>query len=280
MMGRKLVYTAHNINERARDGGDTRINRWSLNFLYNIVDHIIVHTERMKQQLIDEYHVAEGKVTVIPHGIYDVIPQSPLTRQDARKKLNLRDDERTILFFGNIAPYKGLEYLLLSLARLKLSGVLYKVIIAGRIKDCSAYWREIEEIIDEYGLEGDLIRRTEFIPDEDIEIYFKAADLLVLPYTYIYQSGILFLAFNFGVPVVASDVGSLKEDIVEGRTGYICKPKDAEDLARKIEQYFTSDLFNGLEGNRAKIIAYANEKYSWASVGQKTYAVYEKMLKN
>ena len=64
-----------------------------------------------------------------------------------------------------------------------------------------------------------MILRIQFIPDEEMELYFKAADVLVLPYKEIFQSGVLFLAYSFGLPVIATDVGSFREDIVEGQDG-------------------------------------------------------------
>ena len=73
--------------------------------------------------------------------------------------------------------------------------------------------------------------RAEYIPDDETELYFKAADVLVLPYRHIYQSGVLFLGYSFGLPVLAADVGALKEEIVEGKTGFVFKPEDSVDLA-------------------------------------------------
>ena len=75
-----------------------------------------------------------------------------------------------------------------------------------------------------------------------MEVYFKAADVLVIPYTEIFQSGVPFLAYSFGVPVVASDVGSLREDIVEGKTGFICMPRDGRDIARAVRVYRSSEM--------------------------------------
>ena len=106
------------------------------------------------------------------------------------------------------------------------------------------------------------------MPDVDTEIYFKATDLLVLPYVHIFQSGVLFLAYNFGLPVIASDVGSLRDDIVVGRTGFVCKPRDPIDLAKEIEKYFSSELYQKLALRRRDIQDYANQKYSWAKVGK------------
>jgi D-inositol-3-phosphate glycosyltransferase len=125
---------------------------------------------------------------------------------------------------------------------------------------------------------GRVTQRIEFIPDEETELYFKAADLLVLPYTHVYQSGVLFLAYSFGLPVVASDVGSFREDIIEGITGFVCLPCDSEDLRAKIETYFQSDLFQSLADRRPEIRRYGTAKHSWEIVGDKTYQVYAGLL--
>ena len=124
-----------------------------------------------------------------------------------------------------------------------------------------------------------IIDRIEYIPDEQTELYFKAADVLILPYSHVFQSGVLFLGYNFGLPVIAADVGSLREDIIDGRTGYVFRPKDPADLAKAIETYFSSDMFRELESRREEIRAYANDRYSCDKVGQITRNVYEKLLK-
>ena len=123
-----------------------------------------------------------------------------------------------------------------------------------------------------------VIERIEHIPDEEVEVYFKAADVLVVPYVHIFQSGVPFLAYSFGLPVIATDVGSLREDIIEGRTGFVCQPQDSYDLARTIEKYFKSDLFKDLENRRSEIKNYANERYSWDKVAAITTGVYSRLL--
>ena len=85
-----------------------------------------------------------------------------------------------------------------------------------------------------------VLRKIQFIPDDEVEVYFKAADVLALPYTHLFQSGVLFLAYNFGLPVVSTDVGSIREDVLEGVTRYLCKPRDPADLTGAIEEYFDS----------------------------------------
>ncbi len=93
---------------------------------------------------------------------------------------------------------------------------------------------------------GRITIRADYVPDEETELYFKAADVFVLPYRHIYQSGVLFLGYSFGLPVIAADVGALKDEIVEGKTGFVFKPEDPIDLAATIERYFASDLFANL----------------------------------
>jgi len=94
----------------------------------------------------------------------------------------------------------------------------------------------------------------------------------------VFQSGVLFLGYSFGLPAIAADVGNLKEEIIEGKTGFVFKPRNPSDLARKIDEYFKSELFQNLETRRAQIREYANEQYSWSTVAATTTAVYSELL--
>jgi len=280
VLGKKLIFTAHNINVGQRDGCDSFINRLTLKMMYKIVDHIFVHTERMKVDLLEDFKIDGSKVTVIPFGINNVLPQTELSRSKARKLLHLAESQKTLLFFGQIASYKGLKYLILALKDLAERFDDIRLIIAGKIKQGhEKYWENVDALIGKFHLEERVIKRIEFIPDDDVEVYFKAADALILPYTFIYQSGPLFLAYNFGLPVIATDVGSLRDEIVEGKTGFVCKPEDPRDLADKIALYYESPLFRNLESNRKYIIQYANENYSWDKVGDITVGVYKSLQK-
>ena len=136
-----------------------------------------------------------------------------------------------MLFFGRLQPYKGLEYLVTAFELLARKSPAYRLIIAGEPKKGSeAYESEIRRRIAAWVGQGSIVPVFKFIADADVELYFKAADVLVFPYKDIFQSGVLFLGLTFGLPVVASDVGSLSESIVPGRTGEICRPGDVPDL--------------------------------------------------
>jgi glycosyltransferase involved in cell wall biosynthesis len=278
-LGKRIVLTAHNVNVSARDGNDSWLNRLSLKAQYHLVDHIFVHTEKMKRELEETYGVRKGAVSVIPFGINNSVADTELTCSEAKAKIGVSISERTILFFGGIRPYKGVEYLTRAFNRVARQDRRYRLVIAGEPKkEAARYWGEIQAEIERDASRAQVIQETRYIQDEETEIYFKAADVLVLPYTNVYQSGVLFLAYSFGLPVIATDVGALRDDIVEGKTGYVCRPCDVVDLARKIQLYFESELFANLEQNRGFIKAFARQRSSWKIVSAATCVVYETLL--
>jgi glycosyltransferase involved in cell wall biosynthesis len=261
-----------------RDSNDTILNRLTLRIQYRLADHLFAHTEKMKQELVESFGVQGERVTIIPFGINNSVPNTALTPREARLRLGIGEDEKTILFFGNIARYKGIDYLVDAFKRISQRSEHHRLIIAGRPKNCEEYWTEVREMISADVQRGRVILREDYIPDIEIEIYFKAADVLVLPYRHIYQSGVLFLGYSFGLPVIATDVGSIRDEVVEGETGYLCRPNDPVHLAEVIERYFASDLYDNLHTMRSQIRSYAERQHSWEIVGQATLDVYAEML--
>jgi glycosyltransferase involved in cell wall biosynthesis len=279
LLSKNIVLTVHNVNAGWRDGNDSFFNHYTLKAQYRLAHHIFVHTEKMKTQLCGTYAIAESRVSVIPFGINNAVPRTELTRPQSRDRLGLEEHDRVILFFGTIAPYKGLEHLVSAFHALAPKDPHYRLIVAGRPRRGSeGYWQDIEKSISEGHHSSRIVQNIQFIPDEDTELYFKAADVVVLPYLNIFQSGVLFLAYSFGLPVVAADVGDLKEDIVEGETGFICRPADPANLALVLEKYFASPLFATLATRQASIRDYANEHHSWDTVATLTTDTYSRLL--
>ena len=279
LLGRRIVFTAHNVNIRKRDNCDSWFNRLSLRIQYHLAHHIFVHTERMEKELLADFGVPDTKISIIPFGINNTVTNSSITTIDAKRTLGVRSSDKVMLCFGQIAPYKGLEYLVDAFSELAKKDETYRLIIAGKVKPGQTeYWNEIRRKIAGSAFQDQIIVRIEHIPDEEVELYFKAADALIVPYVHIFQSGVPFLAYSFGLPVIATDVGSLREDIVEGRTGFVCQPRDSSDLAGTIDRYFKSELFRDLENRRLEIKEYANERYSWNKVAAITTAVYSKLV--
>jgi D-inositol-3-phosphate glycosyltransferase len=279
VLGKRVALTAHNINQARRDSRDTWLNRITLRIQYHLTDHIFVHTQKMKDELVEEFGVAGQAVTVIRHPINNAFPDTQLTPSEAKSRLGLEEANKTILCFGRIKPYKGIEYLLPAFQKLATEDGQYRLIIAGEVQKGNEKYMEslMRTMVGEMG-RGQVILKTQFIPDEDMEVYLKAADVLVLPYKDIFQSGVLFLGYSFGLPVIVTDVGSFREEVVEGKTGYLCKPGDPDDLAKTIETYFASELFRNLRTNRQKIKDYADNHHSWGGVADLTRKAYERML--
>jgi D-inositol-3-phosphate glycosyltransferase len=279
-LGKKIFLTAHNVNQAKRDLNDSWLNRATLKIQYRLCDHIFVHTQKMKLELCQDFHVTEKAVTVIQYPIDNSFPDTELTPAGAKRRIGLRDEEKAILFFGRIRPYKGLEFLLEAF-RLLLADKCenYRLVVAGEPKKGSEeYLGGIQRLVETNFASGQVIQKIEFIPDRDVELYFKAADVLVLPYKEIFQSGVLFLSFGYGLPVVATDVGSFREEIVEGRTGFLCKPGDPAELAKALATYFASDLYKDLTLRRQEIKDYANATHSSYLAAELTCDVYKKVL--
>lgn len=278
-MGKNIALTAHNVNQARRDGNDTWLNRLTLRMQYALTDHIFVHTQKMKDELIADFGVRDHVVTVIRHPINDAFPDTDLTPKEAKRRLGLEDHDKAILCFGRIKPYKGIEHLLEAFRILAKRDESYRLIIAGEVEKRNVgYLDQIRQMIpSELECRGQVMLKAQFIPDEEMEVYLKAADVMVLPYNEIFQSGVLFLGYSFGLPVIATDVGSFKEEIVEGRTGFVCRRGDPKDLADAIEKYFNSDLYRDLDKTRTEIKDHAGLHHSWAAVAELTRGAYTQL---
>ena len=275
LLGKYVVLTAHNINAAKRDAKDNWHNRLTLRIQYHLCHHILVHTDRMKSDLVAQFAVPPQRITVIPFGLNNTSPITNLTREEAKNALDIPQDARALLFFGQIAPYKGLHYLVDAFSHLAGEDERLFLVVAGKVKRSHrAYWEGIRAEIAVMPATNRVIQHIEFIPDERVELYFKACDVAVLPYTAIFQSGVPFLAFSFGLPVIATDVGSLREDVIDGETGFTCTPRDTVALAAAIRRYFLSDLYRQLPRHRDFIRRLVAAKHSWEAIGDTIRATY------
>lgn len=278
LRGKKVTLTAHNVNAGQRDGYDSPANRATLKIQYRLCDRIFVHTQKMRAELTEQFGVPAEKVVLIPYGWNNMVPTTAITGLEARERLGLLATDRVILFYGHIAPYKGLEFLVEAFEMAANEDPSLRLIIAGRPRP-QEYWKRVESKISAGRHAGRMIKRIEFVAEADTEIYFKAADVLALPYVYIFQSGVLFLAYSFGLPVIATDVGSLKEEVIEGKTGFTCEAGNAAALARSIQRYFQSDLYSGLAARRPAIQNFVKEKHSWKQIANIITTAYSQIMR-
>lgn len=264
----KVVCSAHNVLHHEKKAATKYLKK-----IYNNYDRIIAHAEDNKQRLIQIFEVTPDKIQVIPVGEYSYIAGDIQDKNVARKTLGILPDRKVLLFFGYIRPYKGLKMLLEALFTVRQIIPEVFLIIAGESKeDYSVYEKEINRL----GIADIILSVIKYIPVEDMSSYFSAADIVVLPYTNIYQSGILYLAFAYKRPVIATNVGGLPEVVKEEKNGYLVPPNNPQKFAHAIERAL-SDI-QKIEEMGQYAFHQAKEKYSWQSIAEKTALLYKKVL--
>jgi len=164
LLGKKVVFTAHNVNAGKRDSNDSWLNRFSLKTQYGLCDHIFVHTTGMKSEMASEFHVPEGKISVIPFGINNTVPNTILSTAEAKGRLAIGGNDKAVLFFGNIAPYKGLEYLIAAFRELLDIDRTYCLVVVGKPKGPGSYWAEIQRSLFSSDIAKRVVAKIEYAP--------------------------------------------------------------------------------------------------------------------
>jgi glycosyltransferase involved in cell wall biosynthesis len=278
LMGHKVILTVHNVNSKKRDNTDTWINRATLKAVYKISHRLIVHTNQSKADLMFDFSVHEAKIAIIRHGMNNKVSVKGQTSKQSRAKLGINDSDKIILFFGNIDYYKGTDLLLESIGFLEDSLIEeIRVVLAGNAKSRDFY-NQIEEKIINQGIQEKVIKHNHYIADEDVETYFMAADCIVLPYRDIYQSGVIFMAYAFGLPVIVPDIANFKNDIEQGKTGFLVSGNEPIEIAKTLTEYFNSPVYQNLTDSRDYIKKWASDRYSWASIGKETRNLYKSLF--
>lgn len=214
-LGYKIIYTAHNII--SHDSEFLARERRFRKKIAAYYDHVLVHGELAKQRVIDEIGVDERKIHVMPHGTYQGYYPNHVTREVARHKLGIGQDKFVFLFFGNIKWYKGIDALLEAYKKIRTKRSDVLLLMAGRIFD-----KESESKIHAHAnADPSILINQGFIDDGEVQNYFNAADLVMLPYKRILTSGAALLSIAFERPIIAPRSGVLPELIEDGKQGYL-----------------------------------------------------------
>jgi glycosyltransferase involved in cell wall biosynthesis len=239
-------------------------------------DAVIVHGNFFAETLRKEYgYYLEGKVYVISHGVDEV--ENKLDQNVAKEKLGLRN-RTVILFFGYIAKYKGIETLIESFQLLANRHPDWVLIIGGgehpRLKTRASYKRYTSELRERASSMGGRIRFTAFIREEDLAIYFSAADLVVFPYTVtMSSSGPFALAISYGKTVIASNIPPFKEVLPSEA---LFNKDDPQSLSERIEMILNHHFSKQDIATHIKKMRNAN---SWSRVGLQTRKLYQQILR-
>jgi len=260
-----VVLTVHDVQPHC-DRFNTR--RSFLQRYFHIPHRLIVHFQDGKRQLVDNWGVCGDCIDVIPHGIMPL--HNPPALTDARKKLNLPLDGRIVLFFGSIRDNKGLDVLLnaLQIVRSRMPRIL--LVVAGALPRAATF-EPYSDIIKRYNLSQHVRTFVHFIAEEDVDYFFAASDLVVLPYLkFEAQSGVLLRAYANKKPVVVSNVGAMAELVASDEVGLVVEPGAPESLAEAI-----MNVLGGLDKFHSHYSSELENKYSWKHVAELTMRSYE-----
>lgn len=243
----KVVCIADNMLPHEKRPGDTVFTKYFI----RPVDAFITMSDKVLADL--RLFDTKKPALYIPHPLYDNFGEI-IGQKEARNKLNLKENDKIILFFGFIRKYKGLDMLLDAMKILQEEKTGLKLMVAGEFYgDRKIY----DEQISRLGISEDLIMETSFIADSEVKYYFGAADVVLQPYRNATQSGVTPLAYHFEVPMIVTNVGGLPSMVPDRKAGLIAEP-NAGSIADKITEYFQKGPSYFLPGLKEE-----KKKYSW-----------------
>ncbi len=226
----RVVAITDNVIPHEKRPGDLILTRYFL----SPCDAFITMSEHVMKDL---RLLAPGKpAKLVLHPLYDTFGQ-PVSKQEARKQLNLKQDDKILLFFGFIRRYKGLDLLLESMKLLSALSVPFpdlKLMIAGEFYEDEKIY---QEKIDQLGIRHMLILNTQYIQEAAIKYYFCAADVVVQPYRAATQSGVTPLAYHFEKPMIVTNVGALADYVLHEKAGLVTEPNPSA-IAQAVRRYF------------------------------------------
>ncbi len=253
LTGGKTAFYCHNVFPHE----ESPLARMLARLAMNSPEVVMVQSTRDAEQVKKVF--PHKKCIKAFHPMYDNFPKTGVNRADAREKLGLKS-QRVLLFFGHIRKYKGLDGLLNAMP-LVLKKTECTLVVAGEFYEPR---EPFDQIIARHGMEGRVRIDDAYIGNEKVELYFSAADAVVLPYVTASQSGVIALAYHFNVPAITTDVGGLKDVVDQGKTGYLVPPNDSEKLAEAILKFYQEKDGIDFESNIAALKA----KYSWDALAR------------
>ena len=239
---------AHNLESHENWAFGDKLTRYAMKYS----DSIITLSESVYEiglKLFPDKDIILGF-----HPTYSFYNNNRFTKSEAKEKMGLKG-KKVVLFFGYVKPYKGLDILIKSLPYVREQMPDAHLLIVGEVYGNS---RLYYDLIDELNLNDHVTFRRQFVPNEQVEIFFKASDVLALPYIHATQSGVAQIGFDMGLGAVVTPVGGLPEIITDKETGIVAHSTSPEDFALALKAFFRLGKKNIIERAGKE-----NKKYSW-----------------
>lgn len=270
LLGIKIVWTVHNIIDH--EGKFASIELFFRKIVARLCDKIIVHSQSAKNTVEKAYRMkSDSHVAIILHGNYLNNYKNIIEKSEARSQLCIAMEDFVFLLFGQIRPYKGVFKLIKDFKRLNSSQV--KLLIAG--KPCNSGM--IEDIQKECNVNKNIRTIFKFIPNDEVQIYMNASDIVVLPYQNILTSGALILAMSFSKPVIAPTIGDIPS-ILDEKGGFLYEPLEKDGLlkATRGALEMSADELVKMGKHNFELV----RQFQWGSIAKRTCEVYRKCLRN
>lgn len=239
------------------------IDKPFLRYFLNRIDGFVVMSEQVKRELLALK--PNAKFIYKQHPLYAHFGD-PVEQKQAREKLQLDPNKKTLLYFGIIRNYKGLDLLIDAMGKLDDS---YQLIIAG---ESYGSFELYEKKIRENPNRDRIYKHVRYIADDEVPYFFSAADACVLPYRSATQSGITSIAYHFNLPLIATDVGGLKEMVIDNETGKIISSPTIEDIKDGVQAFFEKDSSVFSEQIQKK-----KSELSWEGFGNAVLNLYDEL---
>lgn len=234
---------------------------------------VVAHSEYDRRRLLEEFAIDPDRVVVIPHGEYGFFDSDRQAedREAARSNFGFGPRDEVALFFGYIREYKGLDLLFEAWPEVVDSRPRARLLVAG---DPSRIGSSRASELEAWATSLGAVHRFEYIPFSEVAHYFAAADVLVMPYRHISQSGVLYLALSLGVPVVATRVGGLSEVLREGQSALLIPPESRDSLAEALIRLLGDADLRGRLANAGRRLA---AEHSWPAIAEKTERAFSRI---
>lgn len=264
VLGKKIkkMFVCHNVFPHERFPMD----RFLTKMVLKQGDYFITQSSMDAQDLLSVKKNAKYKQTV--HPTYNAFKMKDMSKEEARDILNISKEEKVLLFFGFVREYKGLKHIINALPKITDQIKDAKLYIVG---DFDGDKDQYLQLIKEKNVEDNICIYDGYIPDNEVEKFFAASDLVVLPYESATQSGIVQIAYGFRKPVVVTNVGGLPEVVDNEKTGYVVEAFNDEQLAEAVIRFFKEDRAEEFETN----VANEEYKYSWDRMVEVVEGLYQ-----
>lgn len=227
----RILFICHNVFPHERFPLDHLLTKFTL----QQGDCYIVQSEMDAKDLCSV--INNPVYRQIVHPTYNAFKIKNISKEEARRQLQIENEKKLLLFFGFIREYKGLKYLITAMEKAIQEADNLELLIVGDFADKNDT-KYYQELITKCGIQENVRIYDGYIPDKEVEKFFAACDIVVLPYISATQSGIVQIAFGFEKPVIVTNVGGLPDVVTDGKTGYVVEAESEDKIAKAIGKYF------------------------------------------